>query len=221
MNTVLEQVRDFVKEQHELYVPSTEPELVDVPDMQFLMFDGKGMPDMNAGGSKGAETEFQQAFSALYGLVYSLKMSPKKDDAPAKYQNFKVAPPEGLWWVAGAEKFDYATAKPEDWRWTLMIRVPDWVSAADVQHFAEQMEAKKHSDVYEKVRLERYHEGPSVQLMHIGSYDSETPNIEKLHAYAAAQGYQLHGKHHEIYFGDPRRSAPEKLRTVLRQPVSN
>jgi hypothetical protein len=216
MDAVATGIRDFVKEQHDLYVPGMDPEIVDVPEMQFIMIDGKGMPDMMSG-SEGDINEFQQAFGALYGMIYSIKMSPKKDDAPAGYENFKVPPPEALWWVTSDASF--ADAKADQWRWTLMMRVPEFVTDEVVQHFADQLVAKKKLDIYRKVRLEKYDEGTSVQLMHIGSYDSETENIEKMHAFARAQGYDLQGRHHEIYYGDPRHTAAEKLRTVLRQPV--
>ena len=210
-------VRDFVKENKDIYLPKTSPVIVDVPEMVFLMIDGAGAPDPDEG-SSGHKNEFQAAMGALYGLVYSVKMSPKKNAALKAFYNFKVAPPEGLWWMKSGKAFDMR--KRNEWRWTLMIRVPEFVTQKIVYGYVNELVAKKKNEVYRKVRLEKFREGLSVQLMHIGSYASEGPNIERMHVFAKEQGYKLTGKHHEIYFGDPRRSAPEKLKTVLRQPVA-
>lgn len=207
---------DFVKERKDLYQPGREPGIIDVPKMQFLMFDGSGAPDPDVGSDEDI-SEFQEALGALYGLTYSIKMSDKKGLAPAGWQNFKVPPLEALWWMDDGSEFD--TSRPEKWRWTALMRMPDFLTPEIVATFADMLEAKKKSEIYKKVRLESYHEGSSVQIMHVGSYADEGPNIERMHAYAKEQGYTLHGKHHEIYFGDPRRSAPEKLRTILRHPV--
>ena len=206
---------DFVKEQKEFYLPKTEPVIVDIPEMLFLMIDGKGQPE---GGPPEHNNEFQAAFGALYGLVYSIKFSDKKGNAPAGFKKFKVAPPEGLWWMDDGKEFDMS--RPQDWSWTLMIRVPDFVTKEVIAHYAEELEKKKGPGAYKKVRLEKFTEGPSVQLIHIGPYNAETPNIKKMHDFAKEQGYKLHGHHHELYFGDPRRTKPEKLKTVLRQPVT-
>ncbi len=205
---------DFVTSNKALYQPGTEPELVDVPAMQYLMIDGAGQPDMM---EKDPNNTFQQAFSALYGIAYSIKMSHKKGLQPEGYENFKVPPPEGLWWMKDEKFFDME--RPQDWRWTLMLRMPDYVTKTVVQEFAETLVVKKKSEVYRQVRLETYIEGQCVQLTHIGPYSEEGPNIQRLHQFAKDHGWQLHGKHHEIYYGDPRRSKPEKLKTVLRQPV--
>src|SRR3990167_6335866 len=201
---------DFVKRQKDIYLPKTEPVIVYVPKMRFLMIDGKGAPE----GSK----EFQAAVGALYGLVYSVKFSDKRSMAPKGFTKFKVPPLEGLWWMEGRQGFDQS--KPKDWRWTIMIRVPDFVTKEAVSTFADELEKKKGPGVYHNVRLEELTECLSVQILHIGPYDAEKPNIDKMHAFSAEQGYKLRGRHHEIYFGDPRRTAPEKLKTVLRHPVT-
>lgn len=211
-------VTDFTKEQKDLYLPKVEPIIMDVPEMPFLMIDGRGAPDPDTGSDKDI-SEFEHAVGALYGLAYSIKMSDKKGAAPKGWHNFKVPPLEGLWWMADNQDFD--TARPEQWRWTLMLRMPGYVTPEIVARFANELTTKKKDDIFKQVRLETYHEGPSVQLMHIGSYDTEGPNIQKMLRHAAEQGYRLRGKHHELYYGDPRRGAPEKLRTVLRHPVAN
>ncbi|MGZ6005405.1 MAG: GyrI-like domain-containing protein [Candidatus Saccharimonadales bacterium] len=211
------EVKDYVREQKDLYMPKSEPVIIEVPEMLFLMVDGSGAPDPEEGTPE-HQSEFQQAFTALYGVVYSIKMAYKGDEQPPGYFNFKVPPPEGLWWMGDGTDFDMS--KRGNWRWTLMIRVPEFVTPDLVQKYVEQLVSKKKDEVYRKVRVEPYHEGLSVQLMHVGPYADEGPNIQKMHQFALDQGYKLHGKHHEIYYGDPRRSAPEKLRTILRQPIA-
>lgn len=210
-------VIDFVKENKSLYQPKTDPVIVDVPNMKFLMVDGAGAPDPDEGSEKDV-SEFQEAMGALYGVVYSIKMSYKGEEQLPGYQNFKVPPPEALWWMADDSDFD--VKKPKLWRWTLMIRVPGYVTQEIVENYIQKLVIKKKTDNYKKVYLKDFHEGLAVQLMHVGSYSTEGPNIEKMHAFANKEGYALRGKHHEIYYGDPRRTSPEKLKTVLRQPVS-
>jgi len=205
---------DFVREQKPIYLPKQEPVVVDVPEMLFLMIDGEGQPD---GGTPEHNQVFQAAVGALYGLVYTIKFSDKKGNAPEGFLKFKVPPLEGLWWMKDGEAFDMK--RPGEWCWTLMIRVPDFVTDKTIAEFADELEQKKGPGAYKSVRLERFIEGPSVQVMHIGPYDTEAQTIRKMHAFAAANGYRLKGHHHELYFGDPRRTKPERLRTVLRQPV--
>lgn len=195
------------------YKAKTEPAIINVPKMLFVMVDGKGAPE----GSAGANTEFQEAMQALFGVVYTIKFWDKKHSAPAGYAKFTMAPLEGIWWMEGTGGFDMA--RPDDWRWTVMLRLPEFVTPAYFKQVVDELIEKKQSDVYKKARLEYMQEGECVQLMHIGPYDQEQPNIEKMHAFAKEQGYELRGRHHELYFGDPRRTSPEKLKTILRQPV--
>lgn len=200
---------DFVAQEKQFYQPAKEPAIVEVPDMLFLMFDGQGMPESNP--------LFQKAFQALYGIAYTIKFLPKKGQIPKGYVDFKVPPPEGLWWMKGDKIFD--TAKPEDWRWTLMLRMPDFVDQTLLTEVVEQLVAKKKDDIYRQVRLEPYEEGESVQMLYVGAYENEAPALKLMQEFAKAQGFKAAGKHHEIYFGDPRRSKPENLKTVLRQPI--
>lgn len=195
------------------YKAKTEPHIITVPNMLFVTYSGKGAPE----GSGGAATEFQQAMQALFGIVYSIKFWDKKHTAPPGYAKFTMAPVEGLWWMANGKDFDMH--KPTEWRWTVMLRVPEFVTPDYFAQVVRECVAAKKSDVYNNARLEWFDEGTVVQIMHIGPYATEQPNIEKMHAYAHNQGYQLTGKHHELYFGDPRRTAPENLKTILRHPV--
>lgn len=197
---------DLKKQFKELYQPSAkEVVLVDVPEMSFLAIDGAGYP--------GTSQEYQDAMQALYGVAYTVKFSLKNDVG-----DFAVMPLEGLWWAGDMAAF--TEARKDEWKWTSMIALPDFVTQAHVDDAKEQLLAKR-GEVpgLENLRLERFAEGQSVQIMHIGPYSEEAPNIQRLHAYMAEHGLVFNGKHHEIYLGDPRRTKPERLKTVIRQPV--
>lgn len=199
---------DLSKEYKQLYAAKTEPALVDVPELNCLMIDGKGDPN--------SAPAFAEAMGALYALAYTAKFSLKKQD-PAK--DFKVMMPEALWWTRDDGTFDLG--HKETWHWTLFMVVPDFVTAKVLAASRDEIRAKKKPvPALDKVRLERFREGKCVQVMHIGPYADEPPTIAKMHKFAADLGLKLRGKHHEIYFGDPRRTKPEKLKTILRQPVS-
>ena len=198
---------DFKKELKHLYKPSAKMfQVVDVPPMNFLMLDGHGDPN--------TAQAYQDAVEALYGVAYKLKFMSKKEQG----RNYVVPPLEGLWWAADMETFT-AQRDKSAWDWTLMIMQPEWIGQAMVDEAVKQVDKAKGLPALAKLRLEAYHEGLAVQIMHVGSYDAEGPTIARMHAFAAENGYQLAGKHHEIYLSDPRRVAPEKLKTVLRQPI--
>jgi hypothetical protein len=200
---------DLVKQHRALYNPSWKhPGIVEVPELCFLMVDGRGAPESQA---------FEAAMQALYGTAYTLKFSLRNADAE---RDFKVAPLEGLWWGdVERPSLDELQAERDAWNWRLMIAVPDDVTAAEAAAAAEQAARKQRPATPAGVRLERFEEGLSAQLLHIGPYSEEGPTIERLHTWVAEQGYELHGRHHEIYLGDPRRAAPERLKTILRHPV--
>ncbi len=197
---------DFKKELKYLYRPSPKaPVVVDVPELNFLMVDGNGDPN--------TAKEYRDAIEVLYSVSYPLKFALKK----AGILDYIVMPLEGLWWVEGIEVFD--AEKKEKWQWTSMIMQPEQVTPELVTDTLDQALKKKDLAAAPKLRLESYHEGLSVQIMHIGPWSEEAPTIERLHGFAEEEGYRLRGKHHEIYLGDPRRTSPEKLKTVIRQPV--
>ncbi len=205
------QTIDFKKDP--TYKAKTSPQIVTIPPMTFVMVDGHGAPESK----DDTPTEFQEAFGIIYGIVYTIKFWDKKHPTPPGYAKFSMPPAEALWYMADGSDFDMT--KPSKWSWTLMHRVPDFVSP---QYFGEVVAAvseQKKSDVFKRARLQVFEEGECVQIMHIGPYSEEAKDIATMHQYAKEQGYRLHGKHHELYFGDPRRSAPEKLKTILRQPV--
>jgi hypothetical protein len=199
---------DFKKELKHLYRPGKkEFVLVEVPDMQFLMVDGHGDPN--------SAEEYQQALAALYAVAYKIKFISKK-----KLERDYVVPPlEGLWWADDMDTFSIKRDKSQ-WDWTAMIMTPEWITLEIFTDAVTQVRKKKNLAALNKVRMEHYHEGLSVQIMHIGSFDDEAPVLEKMHAdFIPENGYIENGKHHEIYLSDPRRVVPEKLKTVLRQPV--
>jgi len=196
---------DFKKQLKELYLPSDKGfAVVDVPDMQFLMVDGEGSPDGEA---------LTHAVQWLFSVVYPIKFIAKK-----KMGKDFVAPPlEGLWWADDIA--DFAAGNKDRWKWRMMIVTPDW---ANVEMFNEAVEkaAKKLGEAPESLRLGRFHEGKSVQILHIGPYSEEAATIARLHEEFLPESDLIpNGHHHEIYLNDPRRVAPEKLKTVLRQPV--
>jgi len=197
---------DLKKDLKHLYNPSAkEVSVVDVPPMNFLMIDGAGDPNVSP--------EYQQAMEALFSLSYALKFMVKKSNGV----DYAVMPLEGLWWTDDPGQF--SMSNKGIWKWTAMIMQPEYVTG---QVFAAALaEARRKKDLValDRVRFESYHEGLSAQIMHIGPYAAEEPTIARLHSFIRENGYELSGKHHEIYLSDPRRTAPEKLRTVLRQPI--
>jgi hypothetical protein len=198
---------DFKKELKELYSPPKKFVLVDVPEMQFLMVDGHGDPNV--------AQDYQDTLEALYAMAYKIKFTSKVQLG----KDYVVPPLEGLWWAEDMETFTSNRDKSQ-WDWTMMIMTPGWIDGKMFTSGLEAVRMGKNPTALEKVRMESYHEGLSVQIMHIGSYDEEGPTLMDLHQeFLPGNGYKENGKHHEIYLGDPRRVAPEKLKTVLRQPV--
>jgi len=188
----------------ELYGASAkQPSFIDVPEMNFLMLDGSGDPNQ-----PGA---FQDAIQALYSLSYGAKFMLKKAGV-----EFKVSPLEGLWGSAGG----FVPVEKGGWRWTAMIRQPAALTPAVLEKVKADAVRKKPLPSLPRVRLEPFREGFSAQIMHIGPYSAEAPTIERLHEFIKSHGYRPSGRHHEIYLGDPRRSAPERLKTLLRQSIS-
>ncbi len=179
--------------------------LVDVPKLQFAMIDGKGDPNTSE--------EYRHAIEWLYSVSYPLKFMSKKELG----KDYGVAPLEGLWWAEDMSSF--LTGDKHLWSWTMMIMQPDWITGEMFKAVLDKARAKL-GEPPESLRLQFFHEGTAVQIMHIGPYSAERPTILRLHEeFLPANGLVENGKHHEIYLGDPRKAAPEKLRTVIRQPV--
>lgn len=198
---------DLVKERRDLYRPSVkEPTFVDVPEMSFLMVDGQGDPNTSP--------EYAQALNGLFAVSYRVKFMVKRSGGV----DFKVMPLEGLWW--SDRMSDFTQGRREGWKWTMMIAQPPVVTAGLVGEAIEESARMKDLPALDRLALERFDEGLCSQIMHVGPYSAEGPTIERLHTFIVEQGYSLSGKHHEIYLGDPRRTAPERLKTVVRQPVA-
>jgi hypothetical protein len=212
---------DFKKQLKSLYQPSAkEFQVVEVPMMQYLMIDGEGDPS--------TAQAYQDAIEALYAVAYKLKFLSKDESG----KDYVVPPLEGLWWTKGIESWmagiteeadwldRFGTIDRNSWQWTSMIMQPEWISQEMFIKALERTREKKDLPALDGLRLESYQEGLSVQILHIGPFAEEGPVLARLHTRFLPQNCLVEaGKHHEIYLSDPRKTAPEKLRTVLRQPV--
>jgi hypothetical protein len=198
---------DYKKALKHLYNASTKQvSLVEAPTMGFLMIDGQGNPNTSQ--------EFQEAIEALFTASYTLKFMIKKAKEGVDYG---VMPLEGLWYADDMN--DFKTGNKDNWHWTLMIMQPDFITLSLVDEAVLQSQKKKGLPALGKLRFETFSEGHAAQIMHIGPYSEEGATIEKIHRFISEQGLQISGKHHEIYLSDPRKTAPEKLKTILRQAV--
>ena len=197
---------DVKRAHRELYAPSARDFApVEVPPMSYLAIEGHGDPN--------SAQAYADAVSALYSVAYALKFRSKRELG----RDLVVAPLEGLWRADDPEAF--VTRDKGAWSWTMLIGQPDWISGQLVAE-AIAADTKAPRAALDLLRLEVLHEGLSVQMLHIGSYDAEGPTLERLHhEWMPEHGLTFNGDHHEIYLSDARRTAPEKLRTILRQPV--
>jgi len=205
---------DYKKEYKEFYAPPKKPAIVDVPPMNYIAVRGSGDPNDEDG-------EYKQSIGLLYAIAFTIKMSKKGDHQIEGYFDYVVPPLEGFWWQDGAKgEIDYS--RKEDLNFISCIRLPDFVTREDFDWAISEATAKKKQD-FSKVELLPMSEGLCVQCMHIGPYDNEPEIIAKMHEFAESQGYapDFSDKrlHHEIYLSDPRRCAPEKLKTVIRHPI--
>jgi hypothetical protein len=199
---------ELKKELKAFYNPTAKDvTLIEVPKMNFIMIDGKGAPESE---------QFAGSIQALYPIAYTIKFDKKKVTGT----DFTVMAMEGLFWADDMAVFMPETADRSAWQWTLMIMQPDFVTRADFSEAKEAARKKKDIPFLANVRFESYTEGKAAQIMHIGPYSAEGPNIQRIHNKIKEIGGKLSGKHHEIYLSDPRRAAPEKMKTVIRQPYS-
>lgn len=204
---------DFKKEQKELYQPKTAPALVHVPKMNYLAVRGKGDPNDPDG-------EYARSIPLLYGVAYTLKMSPRAGHVIDGFFDYTVPPLEGFWWQPGLAGVDYANKA--GFHFLSLLRLPDFVTRADFDWAVESATAKKKMDL-SPVEFFPYDEGLCVQCLHLGPYDAEPQTAAKMHDFMRRQGYALDitdtRYHHEIYLSDPRKCDPARLKTVLRHPV--
>ncbi len=204
---------DFKKEYKEFYLPKAKPELVTVPPMNYIAVRGKGDPNEENGA-------YKQAIGLLYGVAYTIKMSKKGDHRIEGYFDFVVPPLEGFWQQEGTVTIDYA--RKENFEWVSVIRLPDFVTEADFDWAVREATIKKKQD-FSAVEFLTIEEGLCVQCMHTGPYDNEPETVAATDAFLAENGYATDITdtrwHHEIYLSDVRKTAPEKLKTVIRHPI--
>ena len=199
---------DYKEKLKYLYKPSAKKvEIVNVPKMNFLMIDGQGDPNTSQ--------SFREAVESLYAVSYTIKFMVKKGNLAVDYG---VMPLEGLWWADDMSKF--SVERKNEWKWTLMILQPEIVTKKLVSEATRQVREKKNPPALAKLRFEPFSEGKAAQTMHIGPFSEEGPTVQRVHALIEANGSRLRGKHHEIYLSDIRKAAPEKWKTIIRQPMT-
>ena len=204
---------DYRKQEKELYQPSSkEPSIVRIPELPFVMFDGEGNPNTSP--------RFQTAMEVLYGISYGIRMSHKSDNVPEGYFEYVVPPLEGLWDIKDGIMYD--PKDKENLVWTLMIRQPSFVDFELFSTVRERVKAKKKTPAIDEARFETWEEGLCCQMMHIGPYDDEPATFSQMAEWLESRPYERDElTHHEIYLGDARKTAPEKLKTVLRYRIQS
>lgn len=204
---------DYKKEYKEFYMPKKKPEIIEIPSMNYISVRGAGDPNQEG-------SEYKQSIGLLYAIAFTIKMSKKGDHRIDGYFDYVVPPLEGFWWQKDAVEIDYS--HKEHFEFISVIRLPDFVKESDFNWAIEEATRKKKQD-FSKVQFMTYHEGLCVQCMHIGPYDNEPETIRQMHEWMEEQGYHLdisdERYHHEIYLSDARRTAPERLKTVIRHPI--
>lgn len=182
-------------------------DFINVPALKVIFIDGQGRPDEPEG-------SFQDAIGSLFGVAYAAHFIVKKQSGEAP----RVMPLEALWWVTGPDPSNFEGAATDAWRWRAFIVQPPPIDTATVA-LAMKQASPKHPNLDTALHFESWHEGKCAQTLHVGPYDAESPTIAALHEAIRQAGYRPRGRHHEIYLGDPRRSAPERLKTLIRQPI--
>lgn len=198
---------DIKRERKDLYAPTKKAfSIVDVPPMQFLMADGCGNPN--------SSQDYKDIIEALYTVSYGVKFASKK----ITDKDYVVRPLEGLWWAEDWN--DFSNGVKDRWQWTMMIGQPDWIDESQILETIAVQRKKKILPAIDSLRFETLYEGQCVQILHVGPYDDEGPTLQKLHKeFLPQHGLEATGKHHEIYLSDARKTPPDKLKTILRQPV--
>ena len=204
---------DYKKEYKEFYLPPQTPGIVTVPAMNFLAVRGQGDPNQEDGA-------YKQALGMLYAVAFTIKMSRKGQHQLEGYFDYVVPPLEGLWWQENTRGVDYT--RKQDFQWISMIRLPEFVTREAFDWAIREATEKKQQD-FSRVEFFSWEEGLCVQCMHVGPYDAEPATVAAMNEYTRAQGYEAdfgEGRfHHEIYLSDARRCSPERLKTVIRQPI--
>ena len=203
----------YKKEYKEFYLPPRKPQIVEVPEMNFLAVRGMGDPNEEEG-------DYKAAIGLLYSIAYTIKMSKMGKHRIEGYFDYVVPPLEGFWWQDGVQGVDYT--RKDQFQWISLIRLPEFVTREEFDWAIQEASVKKQMD-FSKVEFFTYHEGLCVQCMHIGPYNNEPVTVREMERYAKEQGYELDFSdqryHHEIYLSDVRKCKPENLKTVIRQPI--
>ncbi len=199
---------EYKKAYKELYLPKNQPVLVEVPPILFAVIDGQGDPN---------EEAFSMVVGALYGFSYTVKMSYKSKDVPKEFYDYTVFPLEGVWDLVDKAK---PSTDKSNFAYAAMIRQPDFLTSELFDRFILETKSKKANVALDRIRLETITEGLCCQMLHVGSYDDEPASFEMMKQFCADHGYERTSlKHREIYLSDPRKTEPEKLKTVLRFKV--
>ena len=208
---------DYKREFKEFYLPKAKPQIIKIPKMQFVAVRGKGNPNEEGG-------EYKSALELLYAISYTIKMSKMGDHRIEGYFDYVVPPLEGFWWQDknGVRMPGINYSLKEEFQWISLIRLPDFVTGIDFEWAKESVKQKKRLDV-SRAEIFTFEEGECVQIMHLGSYDDEPASVKLMDDFATANGYALNFSenryHHEIYLSDPRKTVPEKCKTVIRHPI--
>lgn len=204
---------DYKKEYKEFYLPKKRPEIIEMPSMNFLAVRGMGDPNEEGG-------DYKISIGLLYGIAFTIKMSKMENRKIEGYFDYVMPPLEGFWWQEGMREMDFT--RKADFQWISMIRLPDFVKREDFQWAKNEAQRKKNRD-FSRVEFMTFQEGLCVQCMHIGSYDEESATMEEMNRYLTREGFVLdfteERRHHEIYLSDARRIAPQRRRTVIRDPI--
>lgn len=198
---------DYRRKMGDLYAALERPALVDAPEIGFLMIDGHGDPNGSA--------SFEEAVEALYAVAYALefRMRSMPDGVDAE-----IMPLEGLWWIPDARVWDFGDKS--DWNWTLMVAEPDLVTPALAAEAIQAVRASRPPAALDRVRLESLEEGRAAQVLHRGPLSAERPTLDRLYDFIRDEGFMPVGKHHEIYLTDTQRTTPDRMRTIIRQPLA-
>ncbi len=194
---------DLAKSYPEYYKAKAKPQIVNLEPYNYITVHGKSAPEAPV---------FNSAIDQLYGLAYGIKFLCK-----AKELDFVVPKMEGFWWVEGKQPFEETPR--EEWHWKIMFRMPDFVGEMEFNDAIQSLLEKGKIESEHGLVFEEIHEGLSAQILHVGSYDDETGTLEKLYAYIAQEGFEVAGRHHEIYISDPRKVSEDRLKTILRYSI--
>lgn len=199
---------DYKKIHREFYSATSKPKLLVVPEFKYITISGEGNPNTSE--------MFSKAVQTLYPIAYTLKFMIKKGKTTLVPCDYTIMPLEGQWWADDMNNF--ITRNKDSWKWKIQLFMPEFITEELLKEAINAVKKKKDLEMLPHVKFEKIADGPSAQIMHIGSFDSEYPTIKTLHDFIEGNGKKLRGLHREIYLSDFRKTAPERLKTIIRQP---